>query len=98
MGLSSKVIEVNCRGSVELIEGALPLLQQRAGTVVVIGSNSMAMPIQDQPLIEALLVEKYEQALTRVEEAEIEPIRRRKQQCASGCGVRPFNGFKAAYA
>lgn len=73
MGLSDKVLEVNFAGSVDLLQAALPLLQARRGAVVVIGSNSMAMPGQDVKLIEFLLNDQLEAAKQWVAAEGIEP-------------------------
>lgn len=55
MGRSDEVLEVNFQGSVELLEGALPLLVRRRGAVVVVSSNSVSFPNPDRRLIELLL-------------------------------------------
>lgn len=73
MGLSDKVIEVNYFGSTELLEGCLDLLRRRHGVVVVIGSNSMAMPGQDEELIQRLLNNDNEGAKGYVVDAGVEP-------------------------
>jgi NAD(P)-dependent dehydrogenase (short-subunit alcohol dehydrogenase family) len=73
LGLSDKVIEVNYFGSTELLEAAYPLLQAKQGCVVVIGSNSMAMPNPDTTLIEILLKGEREQALMHVQGESVDP-------------------------
>lgn len=73
MGLSEQVLEVNYQASVELLEGALPLLTQRDGTVVVIASNSMCFPNPDRKLIQYLLEGDLSSAKGHVKATASEP-------------------------
>jgi len=73
LGLSDQVIEVNYCGSVDLIEGALPLLKKRRGTVVIIGSNSMAIPGIDERLIQLMLHGDFQQAKVRSKQFAFDP-------------------------
>jgi len=73
IGQSDKVIEVNYRGVVDLIEGALPLLTKRQGVVVVIGSNSMAIPGIDERLVSLMLHNEFRQAKVRSKQFAFDP-------------------------
>lgn len=73
IGQSEKVIEVNYRGATDLIEGALPLLEKRRGVVVVIGSNSMAMPDIDERLVSLMLHNEFRQAKVRSKQFAFDP-------------------------
>lgn len=73
IGLSEKVIEVNYRGAVDLIEAAFPLLKLRNGSIVVIGSNSMAIPGIDERLVQLMLHSDFRQAKIRSKQFGFDP-------------------------
>lgn len=73
LGLSEQLLEVNYQASVELLEGALPLLTERHGAVVVIASNSMCFPNPDRKLIGYLLERDLSSAKAHVEATGLEP-------------------------
>ncbi len=62
MGLNHLVIDVNYLASTVLTQLCLPLLEKKNGRIVMIGSNSMAMPGLDEAFIHMLLAEDFEQA------------------------------------
>ena len=62
IGLNKRVIDVNYLATTALTQRCLPLLKKKKGTVVIIGSNSMAMPGLNEDFIQHLLDENFEQA------------------------------------
>jgi NAD(P)-dependent dehydrogenase (short-subunit alcohol dehydrogenase family) len=56
------ITRVNYFGCVSLIQGLQPLLQLRQGTVVVISSNSAALPGHNKDYVKALLEDKEDLA------------------------------------
>lgn len=62
MGLNNLVIDVNYIASTMLTEKCLPLLKQKKGCVVIIGSNSMALPGLHEDFINALLEKEFKLA------------------------------------